>query len=290
VSTHPAARPTRLRPRAVAVEVAMIAVLYVGYSASRTLASDDRGAALERAKDLLGLERAWHLDVEQALNAWFVQHDLVAVAASFWYATAHYVVTAALLVWLFARRPGLYGRARTALVVASLGGLAFYLTVPMAPPRFVEGYSDVLALHSSVGWWGADASAPKGMGQLTNELAAFPSLHAGWALWVALVLAAAGLGRAWRLAGWAYALVTALVVVGTGNHWLLDVVGGWAVVGAAWVVVEVVDQRRRVLTAHPVPDVTVPEVPLNDGAVPADSRPDPTLPDDTVPEGRAPAP
>ena len=44
-----------------------IAVLYVGYSASRTLASDDRGAALGRAKDLLGLEKAWHLDIEQAL-------------------------------------------------------------------------------------------------------------------------------------------------------------------------------------------------------------------------------
>jgi membrane-associated phospholipid phosphatase len=245
VSLHPTLRPTRLRSRAVALEVALIAVLYVGYSASRTLASDDRGQALERAKDLLGLERAWHLDVEQALNTWFVHHDVAAVASSFWYATAHYLVTAVVLVWMFVRRPGLYGRARTALVVASLTGLAFYLTVPLAPPRFVEGYADVLALHSSVGWWGADASAPKGMGGLTNELAAFPSLHAGWALWVALVVASAGLGRAWRLAGWAYALVTAVVVVGTGNHWLLDVVGGWVVVAVAWVGVEVVGHRRR---------------------------------------------
>ncbi len=245
MSTSPAVRRRRLTSRAVGWEVALIAVLYVGYSASRTLASDDRGRALERAKDLVGLEHTWHLDVERALNTWFVHHDLVAVASSFWYATAHYLVTAVVLVWMFVRRPDLYGRARTALVVASLTGLAFYLTVPMAPPRFVEGYSDVLALHSSVGWWGADASAPKGMGQLTNELAAFPSLHAGWALWVALVVAGAGLGRAWRLAGWAYAVVTALVVVGTGNHWVLDVVGGWLVVAVAWAGVEVVGHRCR---------------------------------------------
>lgn len=230
--------------RFVVLEVSLLAVLYVGYSASRLLASNDRAEALDRARALLGLEQTWHLDVERALNSWLVQHDLLAVASSYWYATTHYLVTAAVLVWLFVRRPGLYPRARTALVVASLAGLACYLAMPTAPPRFVEGYSDVLALHSQAGWWGGDASAPKGLGDITNQLAAFPSLHAGWALWVAIVVAHAGVHRAWRVAGGVYALVTAFVVVGTGNHWMLDVVGGWAVVAAAWVVVEIVVHRR----------------------------------------------
>lgn len=230
--------------RFVVLEVSLLAVLYVGYSASRLLASNDRAEALDRARALLGLEQTWHLDVERALNSWLVQHDLLAVASSYWYATTHYLVTAAVLIWLFVRRPGLYPRARTALVVASLAGLACYLAMPTAPPRFVEGYSDVLALHSQAGWWGGDASAPKGLGDITNQLAAFPSLHAGWALWVAIVVAHAGVHRAWRVAGVVYALVTAFVVVGTGNHWVLDVVGGWAVVAAAWVVVEIVVHRR----------------------------------------------
>jgi len=226
------------------LEVSLLAVLYVGYSASRLLASDDRAEALDRARALLGLEQTWHLDLERTLNGWLVQHDVLAVASSYWYATAHYVVTATVLVWLFVRRPGLYPRARTALVVASLGGLACYLTMPMAPPRFVEGYSDVLALHSQAGWWGGDASAPKGLGDITNQLAAFPSLHAGWALWVAIAVAHAGVHRAWRVAGVVYTLVTAFVVVGTGNHWVLDVVAGWAVVAVAWALVEIVALRR----------------------------------------------
>ena len=54
--------------------------------------------------------------------------------------------------------------------------------LPTAPPRLFGGYTDVLALTSADGWWGGDASAPKGLGGLTNQLAAFPSLHAGWAL------------------------------------------------------------------------------------------------------------
>lgn len=230
--------------RVVALEVSLLAVLYVGYSASRLLASDDRAEALDRARALLGLETTWHVDLERPLNAWLAHHEVLAVASSYWYATAHYLVTAGVLAWLFVRRPALYPRARTALVVASLAGLACYLTMPMAPPRFVEGYSDVLALHSQAGWWGGDASAPQGMGDITNQLAAFPSLHAGWALWVAIALAHAGVHRAWRIAGVAHALVTAFVVVGTGNHWVLDVVAGWAVVAVAWVLVEVVVLRR----------------------------------------------
>ncbi|RYY47347.1 MAG: phosphatase PAP2 family protein, partial [Actinomycetales bacterium] len=140
------ARGSRVTPRFVVLEVSLLAVLYVGYSASRLLASNDRAEALDRARALLGLEQTWHLDLERVLNGWLAQHDLLAVASSYWYATTHYLVTAAVLVWLFVRRPALYPRARTALVVASLAGLACYLAMPMAPPRFVEGYSDVLAL------------------------------------------------------------------------------------------------------------------------------------------------
>ena len=107
---------------------------------------------------------------------------------SFWYATAHYVVTAVVLVWLYRRGADVYVPARRALLVGTIIALVAYLLLPTAPPRLFGGYADVLALTSGDGWWGGDASAPKGLGGLTNQLAAFPSLHAGWALWVAMVL------------------------------------------------------------------------------------------------------
>lgn len=234
--------PPRVR---AGTEILLVAVLYVGYSASRLLAADDPGAAARRAQDLLSLERSWGLDVEGPLNRWFASVDALGVGASFWYATTHYVVTLLVLVWLFRRRPGHYRSARRVIVLASLLGLALYLLVPTAPPRFLEGYTDVLDLHAGIGWWGADASAPRGFGHLTNELAAFPSLHAGWALWVALAVRRAGAPRGWRIAAWLYAGAMALVVIGTGNHWTLDVVGGWAVVLVAAVVVEVAEAARR---------------------------------------------
>nr|WP_141015024.1 phosphatase PAP2 family protein [Nocardioides sambongensis] len=63
-----------------------------------------------------------------------------------------------------------------------------------------------------------------------------PSMHAGWALWCALVLGACAAGTVVRVLGWTHAALTALVVVGTGNHWILDILVGDAIVLGVWLV------------------------------------------------------
>jgi len=226
-----------LRRRGVR-EIALIGALYVFYCVTRTLAENDLAPAQDRAGDLLHLERVLHLDWEFSINHWFADHSWAAIPACYWYAAAHYVVTLTVLVWLFRKGAAHYSPARWALVVSCLIALACYLLLPTAPPRLFSGeYIDILSLHSNAGWWGGDASAPKGMGQLTNELAAFPSLHAGWALWVALVVRRNTTNLWLRGLAWLHALITAVVVIGTGNHWILDVAVGWAVVIVAmWLV------------------------------------------------------
>lgn len=211
-------------------EIALIAVLYALYMASRLLASNDFGDAMHTAREILRFERTVGLDWESALNDAFVDHDWLGLLASYWYSTTHYIVTAVVLVWLWRRSRTDYIMLRRALMVATMLGLAMYLLLPTAPPRFVDGYVDVLRLHSDSGWWGSDASAPRGLGHLTNELAAFPSLHAGWSLWVALVIYQVTRNRWLHAIGWTYAVITALVIVGTGNHWLVDAIVGWVVV------------------------------------------------------------
>ncbi len=220
------------------LEIALLGVLYAGYSGTRLLADDNAAVAHQRALSLESVERALGLDFEAPLNRLFLDSQALQLLASYWYATLHYVVTVVVLVWLYRRdRTAGYLPARRALVLASLAALGCYLLMPLAPPRFMPGFVDVLHLTSPDGWWGADASAPRGYGDLTNELAAFPSLHAGWALWVALVVTREAVSQWWRVVAWLYALGTAVVIIGTGNHWTLDVVGGWAVVLAAWFLV-----------------------------------------------------
>ncbi|MFI5429267.1 phosphatase PAP2 family protein [Aeromicrobium sp. UC242_57] len=170
-------------------------------------------------------------------------------SAASWYATTHYLVTLLVLIWIFRRSAVEYLTARRALVLASVIGLTFYLLMPTAPPRLVGGYHDILSLNSGIGWWSQNGSAPKGMGNITNELAAFPSLHAGWSLWVALVLIRAGAPRIVQVLGLLYTAIMAFVIVGTGNHWVLDAIVGWAVVLLAFVVM--VGWERRAPAGEP---------------------------------------
>jgi hypothetical protein len=160
-------RVSRLLPvvRRAGVEIALIGILYVFYCVTRTFASTAFAPARGRALDLLTFEKSWRIDIESSLNDLFLKHDWIGVAASYWYATTHYLVTLAALIWLY-RRGSLYITARRALVLSSLIGLAFYLLMPTAPPRLVQGgYHDILSLHSGIGWWSQNGSAPKGLGR-----------------------------------------------------------------------------------------------------------------------------
>lgn len=235
-----------VRTRRVLAEIGLVGVLYVAYSCSRLLASDALAPALDRAAELVRVEQLLGLHWELALNQLFADVRLLGLLASYWYATAHYIVTLVALVWLYRLGHHAYVPARRALVAATLIGLAVYLSVPTAPPRFVSGYIDVLKLNAADGWWGGDASAPKGLGGLTNQLAAFPSLHAGWALWVAIVVNRHALHRLTRVLGWAHAVVTAVVIVGTGNHWVIDAVFGWLVVLAGFLIADGLSASRTI--------------------------------------------
>ena len=220
------------RPRA-GRELALLAALYVAYSASRLLADPDPGQAVGNARDLLHLEAVLHLDVERWLNDGLSALPVLPLVASYWYSLLHYVVTPAVLVWVYRAHPGRYRVARNTLVAGSAIGIAGFALLPMAPPRMLPGYVDTLASTSGSGWWGSDASAPRGLGALTNELAAMPSLHVGWAVWCAGVVLLCTRRRWVRVLGgrlpgasrpssWS----------ATANHYLLDAVAGVAVLAA----------------------------------------------------------
>lgn len=87
-----------------------------------------------------------------------------------------------------------------------------------------------MASFSGVGWWGGAASAPRGMEGLSNQFAAFPSLHVGWAMWVALCLRDHARRPVVRRWSWIYPALMSVVVMGTANHYLVDALAGIACV------------------------------------------------------------
>lgn len=237
--TGQARRPTRPRSAQAGraalpplrVEVLLLTALYAGYAAARTLVDQAPGQAFRNGRAVLHVERLLGVDVEQAAIDWLVQWTWLSVLASYAYATLHYVVTLAVLVWLYVRRPAHYRSARSVLIGSTCLALVCYWALPTAPPRLLSAeYVDVLAATAPWGWWGAAASAPRGMASLTNQYAALPSMHVGWALWAGAAVALLTRRRPVRLVAAGYPLLVSVVVVVTGNHYVLDALAGAAAV------------------------------------------------------------
>ncbi|WP_106435584.1 phosphatase PAP2 family protein [Streptantibioticus cattleyicolor] len=213
-------------------ELPLIALVYAAYSGGRLLVAGGTGSAVAHGEAIVRLEHTLRISPEHALNQLFTHQAWLGVPACFAYATLHYVITPAVLVWLWRRHSGSYLYMRTWLMISTLLGLIGFSLLPTAPPRLLPaaaGFQDTMAHFSHLGWWGADASAPQGLGGMTNQYAAMPSLHVGWALWCGVMLWRYAENRVLRVAGLAYPVAITFVVLGTANHYLLDAVAGVAV-------------------------------------------------------------
>ncbi|WP_432588200.1 phosphatase PAP2 family protein [Streptomyces sp. HD1123-B1] len=216
-------------------ELPLIAVVYAAYSAGRLLARGDVSTAVDHGLGLLRFEQRFHLDFESPLNDIFTAHAWIGIPADFVYASLHYVATPAVLVWMWKRRKASdYRFLRTWLLVSTLIGLIGFTLLPTCPPRLLDGgygFVDTMAQYSSYGWWGGEASAPRGLGGLTNQFAAMPSLHVGWALWCGVALWRHGRATWTKVLAVLYPLTITIVVMGTANHYFLDAAAGAAVMG-----------------------------------------------------------
>lgn len=205
-------------------ELLSIALGYALYAVVRFLEPQHLQASYHHAAEVVGFERSLGLLYELPLNAFLARHDLLEDAASWFYATLHFLVTPLVLVWLWKRRPALYAPLRSALVMGTAVALVVYAAWPLAPPRFaVGGMVDSVMRHPLL--W----TTGHGVKSLINEVAAMPSLHVGWAVWCAVAVATASTHRLRHLA-WLYPIATTFVVVATANHYVLDAVGGALVV------------------------------------------------------------
>src|SRR5664279_1579411 len=81
----------------VGTELGLVIVLYSIYSVMRSASPDRYALAMGHAVDVERAERALGLDIESGLNALFVRHQWLADFGSYWYQTAHMLVTASVL-------------------------------------------------------------------------------------------------------------------------------------------------------------------------------------------------
>jgi len=203
------------------VELLAIAWLLFLYDAVTNLAPLRLSVALGNARGILHVERVLQIDPELALDRWLAAHHTLGLVLSDYYDNAHFIVTLGVLGWLWWKRADLYRPLRNALVLVNVIGFVVFWLFPVAPPRMLDGFTDVVAATGAFGSWHTGALASQ-----ANQLAAMPSLHMAWAGWCTLVLWRASERRFVRVLAVLYPCMTALAVLATGNHFLLDIVGG----------------------------------------------------------------
>ena len=237
---RPGRRSTDGRP-AWWYELGFLGGLYLLYSLIRNAAPTRTALAEQNAASVMHLERILSLDIEQRANAFAASVHPLVVGANYYYSTLHFIVTGAVLVWVYVARPRQYRRVRSVLLGMTLLALAGYWLFPLAPPRLTTGYGFIDTVRV-FGVWGATGSEP--VVSVSNQYAAMPSMHVGWALWAGLTLAVLARRRLVRVLGASYPVLTFVVVVLTANHFVLDAVGAVLVFAVAAGAVQLTSPER----------------------------------------------
>ncbi|MFJ9024281.1 phosphatase PAP2 family protein [Streptomyces sp. NPDC102259] len=241
-------------------ELLLVAGLFLVYKLGRQLAAGHTGEAFRNARDVWHVERLLRLPQEGSVQALLLHGDTVVQVANTYYATVHFPATLAFLVWLYLRRPAHYVWARRVLAAVTAAALVLHLALPLAPPRMLAA----TGLVDTARVYGPSVYGPPRTDHLSNQFAAMPSLHFGWALMVAIGLIVATRSR-WRWLWLLHPLLTLLVIVGTANHYWLDAVVAGALLGLALVLIHA--PRRKSTTAGRGAPVLVPaEQPVLVGA------------------------
>ncbi len=226
----------KVRRSPLLLELGVIVFLGWIYDWLQNLAPVRLGLALHNGESVLSFEQRFHIAPERYLDKWLNHHYLLAYVSSDFYDNAIFGVTLVLAAWIWWRRPDLYRPLRNDLVLANLIGFAVFWLFPVAPPRMLPGFTDIVEKVGGLGSW------HNALISHADQLAAMPSMHLAWAVWCSLVV--------WRLAGkegWRrvalalgilYPVATAWVVIATGNHYLMDVLAGTAVTAASVAAVE----------------------------------------------------
>ncbi|WP_200260477.1 phosphatase PAP2 family protein [Streptomyces sp. HSG2] len=231
-------------------EILLVAVSYWTYSLVRNAVPEQRDQALRNAEWLWEAEGRLGIAVEESINHAVNSVTWLIVGMNYYYATLHFVITLAVLVWLYRRHPLRYAPIRTALFATTGVALAGYYLYPLAPPRLMKGdlFVDTVMTHQT---WGSMASGD--LKNMSNQYAAMPSMHIGWSLWCGLTLFALARVPWVRVLGLLYPALTLVVIVATANHFWLDAVGGMVCLGFGYGVARLWYGPRPRLTTRLAP-------------------------------------
>lgn len=229
MATESEIRTAPIARRSPTHELATLGLGAIIYFGGRALVEGSEVAAFRNANRLLDLEEALGIDVEVSIQRFALDHSAVRHVSGLSYVWLHWPLLLTVLLVLFVRDQKHYLQLRNAMFASGAVGLVFFATLPMAPPRFLDGFVGTVSDDARRHYIGYPLS-------WANQYAALPSFHVGWTLIACLALAASFRSHTAGALAIVPAVLVGISVITTGNHYMLDsIVGGVVAFGAyAW--------------------------------------------------------
>jgi len=258
-------------------ELLLAATVYLVYSIVRNQfgsAGGDPAPAFGHARDIIDLEKALHLYVEPGVQQWYLDlpgNGLIRLW-NVYYGIAHFLVTFLALVWMFRRDPVRHRVLRNTLALTTALAVIGFASYSLMPPRLLDdpgefgacqlyapdaasaappgalstpgcdefGYVDTIARYG--GWI---SFGNEGMKDVSNQYAAMPSMHIGWATWSAVVLFPLVRRRWARFLVALHPILTLVGIVLTANHYWIDGPAGLVCLAAGYGLARVLTRPAR---------------------------------------------
>ncbi len=200
-------------------EPVIILLAYIPYFFARGHAVANADAALDHARELVYFETSIGIFKELTVQSVVISYDVLVHLFNAIYFYGHWPVIIACGTYLFFKHPHIYYVTRNAFLISGAIALILYAFFPVAPPRFLGGFVDTLAMTVPVSF---DKS------RLVNPFAALPSLHVGWNLLIAMALFIATRHPLSRIFAILLPPAMLMATVATGNHFFIDGIAGGA--------------------------------------------------------------
>ena len=233
-------------------QVLLLLSCYATYDVARIVVRGREAVAMANAQGIINSEKALHLYVEPFIQT-MASHVHVLIEFMDWfYANSHLPATILILVWIYLYRNETFAFFRNVFLTMNVLAMTIFAVFPVAPPRLVptSGVVDTLYLYSTTNYRSGIMSF------VTDQYAALPSLHIGYALFLSLAIYLLTINRLARVLAALYPVLVFAAIIITGNHYVLDVAAGVAVLAvsfaANWgIAPQAVPEAIAVYTRHP---------------------------------------
>lgn len=237
-------------------EASLFGLFYAVYTFTRNQFGSDyiNGAevpmrAFNNAMKMIRFESWIGLYHEESVQDAFLGYRWFIQAMNTYYGTAHFFVTIGVFIVLYKKRPDVFPQWRNTLAATTALAIIGFSLFPLMPPRLLDapcpadggyggacieatqrgsddgkenfGFVDTLEVYG--GPWDFSSGAAA---KVSNQYAAMPSLHIGWASWCAFAMWPIAKRKWIRAMLLLYPALTLFCVVVTANHYWIDGVGG----------------------------------------------------------------